>query len=133
MQVLLYDDQEMHVYEVVNYTPQPVGFTEHDVTMLEDDFTQKMVIPNHTYIAELTVGEKKAELDPTTMKRIAKYNLDKEFKTINSQIIKAREELLRLDKEVNERREKILLMDNLIEMIWEDEDFDEDKYLPEED
>lgn len=132
MQFLIYDDKEMHVYDVVNYVPQPVGHTEFDVTMLEDNLKRVAIIPNSTYTAELTTGEKKAELDPTTMKRIAKYNLDKEFWEINDKINKAHEELLRLDKEVEERREKILLMDNLIEMIWGDEDFDEDKYLPDD-
>lgn len=119
MQVLLYDDEEMRIYNVVNFGVQNKEFTYNEV-------------PKETIMAEITTETDKAELDPTTMKRIAKYNLDKEFREINDKINKAREELLRLDKEVNERREKILLMDNLIEMIWEDEDFDEDKYLPEE-
>lgn len=119
MQVLLYDDQEMRIYNVVEFYKWNNDFAINEV----QETTYKVRILSET---------SKAELDPTTMKRIAKYNLDKEFWEINDKINKAHEELLRLDKEVNERSEKILLMDDLIEMIWEDEDFDEDKYLPDD-
>lgn len=119
MQVLLYDDEEMLIYNVIEIYTKDNEFANNEV-------------PRETITAKITAQTVKAELDPTTMKRIAKYNLDKEFWEINSKINKAREELARLDKEVNERNEKILLMENLFEMIWEDEDFDEEKYLPDE-
>lgn len=119
MQILLYDDEEMLIYNVIEFSTQNEGIAYNEV-------------PKTAIMAKITTETVKAELDPTTMKRIAKYNLDKEFWEINDKINKAQEELLRLDKEVDEKREKILLMDNLIEMIWEDEDFDEDKYLPED-
>ena len=132
MQVLLYDDKEMHIYEVVNFLPQPAGYTEFDVTGLEDNFRQFAIIPNHTYMAELAIRESKAELDPTTMKRIAKYNLDKDFEAINSQTAKALEYLAILNKQVEEKEKKLAFMGELIQKIWDDEDFEEDNYLPDE-
>lgn len=132
MQILLYDDNEMHVYDIVNYNQKSPDVDEIDATSIEDMFTHKVIVPKGTYSAEITVGEKKAELDPTTMKRIAKYNLDKEFWEINEKINKATDKLMQLNKEVDQMRSKIELIDNLAVKIWEDEDFDEDNYLPDD-
>lgn len=132
-QVILYDDREMHVFEVVGYYPQPVEATEFDVTMLEDMYEKKMIIPNHTYQAEITTGEIKAELDPTTMKRIAKYNLDKDFEGLNRQIKSAENRLKNLNEQAEEKERKLELMRELFHKIWHDADFDQDNYLPDED
>lgn len=132
-QILLYDEKEMHVFDVVGYFPQPVGATEFDVTVLEDMCEKKMIIPNCTYQAEITTGEVKAELDPTTMKRIAKYNLDKDFEELNRQIKSAENRLKNLNEQAEENERKLELMRELFPKIWNDPDFDQDNYLPDED
>ena len=129
MQVLLYDDKEMRIYEVANFLPQPAGYTEFDVTGLEDNFRQVAIVPNHTYMAELMIRESKSELDPTTMKRIAKYNLDKDFEAINSRTAKALEYLANLDRQVEEKEEKLAVTRKLVQEIWDDKCFESDKYL----
>lgn len=128
-QILLYDEKEMRVFDVVGYYPQPVGETEFDVATLEDMYEKKVVIPNRTYQAEITTGEVKAELDPTTMKRIAKYNLDKDFEELNRQIKSAEERPESLNKEVEEKREKLKFMGELLLKVWNDRDFDKDNFL----
>lgn len=132
-QILLYDENEMHVFEVVGYYPQPVGSTVFDVATLEDMYEKKAIIPNRTYQAEITTGEVKAELDPTTMKRIAKYNLDKDFEELNRQIKFAEERLKNLNEQAEEKERKLELMRELFPKIWNDTDFDQDNYLPDED
>lgn len=132
-QILLYDDKEMHVFDVVGYFPQPVEFTEHDVTMLEDMFQKKAIIPNCTYQAEIRTGETKAELDPTTMKRIAKYNLDKDFDELNKQIGFAESRLKHLEVQEKQMEEKLDFIKELFCKIVNDEDFDKESYLTDED
>lgn len=132
LQVLLYDGKEMHVFDVVGYFPQPVEIMEYDVTALEDMFQRKAIIPNSTYQAEIRTGEVKAELDPTTMKRIAKYNLDKDFEELNRQIKSAESRLKNLNEQAEEKEQKLELMRELFPKIWNDTDFDQDNYLPDE-
>lgn len=133
IQVLLYDGKEMHVFDVVNYLPQPVGHTEFDVTTLDDMFSQTAIIPNRTFTAELTTGEMKAELDPTTMKRIAKYNLDKDFEELNRQIKSAEDKLKFLNEEMKIKYKKLERMQNICQQIWNDDYFDENDYTKDED
>lgn len=132
-QVLLYDGEQMHVFDVVNCCPQPIETTAFDVTTLEDNLQKIEIIPNRTYQAELTTGEVKAELDPTTMKRIAKYNLDKDFEELNRQIKSAEERLKNLNEQAEEKEQKLELMRELFPKIWNDTEFEQDNYLPDED
>lgn len=133
LQVLLYDGEQMHIFEVVGYFPNPVEMTEYDITTLDDMFQKKAIIPNGTYQAELRTGEVKAELDPTTMKRIAKYNLDEDFEELNRQIKSAEERLKNLNEQAEENERKLELMRELFPKIWHDANFDQDNYLPDED
>lgn len=75
------------------------------------------------------MGKVKAELDPTTMKRIAKYNLDKDFKELNEKIKSAEEKLDRLNKEVEEKKEKLKFMGELLLKVWNDRNFDKENFL----
>lgn len=133
LQVLLYDGKEMHVFEVVGYFPEQPRFEEVDITTIEDVVSKREIAPDWTYRAEITTGEVKAELDPTTMKRIAKYNLDKDFEELNRQIKSVQERLKNLNEQVEEKEQKLELMRKLFPKIWNDADFDQDKYLPDED
>lgn len=132
MQVLLYDDNEMHVFNVFGFTPKEIDFSQIEPTKIGDAIDGKAVFQRQIYDAEIYVGEVKAELDPTTMKRIAKYNLDKEFEAINNQTAKALEYLASLNRLIEEKEEKLEFARELIRKIWEDEEFEEGKYLPEE-
>lgn len=119
MQVLLYDDEEMRIYDVVEFDKWNNDFAINE-------------IQETTYKVRILSETSKAELDPTTMKRIAKYNLNKEFETINSQTAKALEYLASINRLVEEKEKKLAFMEELIRKIWEDEGFDEDKYLPDD-
>ena len=67
------------------------------------------------------------------MKRIAKYNLDKDFEELNRQIKFAEERLKNLNEQAEENERELELMRELFPKIWHDANFDQDNYLPDED
>lgn len=123
----------MRVFDVTRYYPEQPAFEENDITTLEDANTKILIKPKWTYKVEITTGQVKAELDPTTMKRIAKYNLDKDFEELNKQIKSAENRLKNLNEQVEEKERKLELIGELFIKIWNDTDFDQDNYLPDED
>lgn len=120
MQILLYDDKEMNIHDVLSFEPVPT-------------YVGKDEVPTNAIKAEIHTGEAKAELDPTTMKRIAKYNLDKDFDELNEKIKSAEERLEILNKKAEEKGEKLMLMEGLFTKIWNDPCFDLENYLTNED
>lgn len=128
-QILLYDEKEMHVFEVVNYHPEDPLVESVDIATIEQVQMKRAIFQDWSYRAEIAVGKVKAELDPTTMKRIAKYNLDKDFEELNRQIKSAEERLERLNKEAEEKKEKLKFMGELLSKVWNDRNFDKDNFL----
>ena len=133
LQVLLYDGKEMRIFDVASYDPEPLEPSDFNVAPLGSTRKKTAIIPGYTFEARITTGEVKAELDPTTMKRIAKYNLDKDFEELNRQIKSAEERLKNLNEQAEENEQKLELMRELFPKIWHDANFDQDNYLPDED
>lgn len=132
-QILLYDEKEMHVFDVVGYHPEEPLVEPVDIATIEQVQMKRAIFQDWSYRAEIAVGEVKAELDPTTMKRIAKYNLDKDFEELNEKIKSAEERLKNLNEQAEENERKLELMRELFPKIWHDANFDQDNYLPDED
>ena len=128
-QILLYDEKEMHVFDVVGYHPEDPLVESVDIATIEQVQMKKAIFQDWSYRAKIAVGKVKAELDPTTMKRIAKYNLDKDFEELNRQIKFAEEKLESLNKEAEEKKEKLKFMGELLLKVWNDRDFDKDNFL----
>lgn len=128
-QILLYDEKEMHVFDVVNYHPEEPLVEPVDITTIEQVQMKRAIFQDWSYRAEIAVGKVKAELDPTTMKRIARYNLDKDFEELNRQIKSAEEILESLNKEAEEKKEKLKFMGELLLKVWNDRNFDKDNFL----
>ena len=128
-QILLYDEKEMHVFDVVNYHPEDLLVEAVDIATIEQVQLKRAIFQDCSYRTEIAVGKVKAELDPTTMKRIAKYNLDKDFEELNRQIKSAEEKLESLNKEAEEKKEKLKFMGELLLKVWNDRDFDKDNFL----
>ena len=78
MQCILYDEENMYVFNCnllnIESDTQEI-FTEDGIRLIKE----------HEYTAKFQVGER-IELDPTTMKRIAKFNLEAENKKLNEEI-----------------------------------------------
>lgn len=132
-QILLYDEKEMHVFDVVGYHPEEPLVEPVDIATIEQVQMKRAIFQDWSYRAEIAVGKVKAQLDPTTMKRIAKYNLDKDFEGLNRQIKSAEERLKNLNEQAEEKEQKLELMRELFPKIWHDANFDQDNYLPDED
>lgn len=132
-QILLYDEKEMHIFDVIGCYPEEPLVEPVEITTIEQVQTKRDIFQDWSYKAEIAVGKVKAELDPTTMKRIAKYNLDKDFEELNRQIKSAESRLKNLNEQVKEKEQKLELMGELFLKIWNDADFDQDNYLPNED
>ena len=128
-QIILYDENEMHVFDVVGYHPEEPLVESVDITTIEQVQMKRAIFQDWSYRAEIAVGKVKAELDPTTMKRIARYNLDKDFQELNSKIKSAEEKLESLNKEAEEKKEKLKFMRELFLKVWNDRDFDKDNFL----
>lgn len=128
-QILFYDESGMRVFDCSLFDIQPPEQTELDVTRLEDMETKTIIQTGTTATASITLGETKAELDPTTMKRIAKYNLNKDFEEINRKIQSAKSQLKALQDEISVKENKLETIDKVVKQIWEDDCFDEDNYL----
>jgi hypothetical protein len=132
-QIFFYCEDEMECYQVRYITEVEHGCTKFDTTCLEDTQEHFMLIPNDFVTASFEVGEHIVRLDDTTMKRIAKYNLDKEFENINERIKNANNKLKCLNEELEMKKKKLEAMDKLVDMIWKDEDFEEDNYFHKDD
>lgn len=128
-QILLYDEKEMHIFDVVGYHPEEPLVEPVDITTIEQVQMKRAIFQDWSYRAEIAVGKVKAELDPTTMKRIAKYNLDKDLEKLNEKIKSAEEILERLNKEAEEKKEKLKFMGELLLKVWNDRSFEKDNFL----
>ena len=128
-QILLYDEKEMHIFDVVGYHPEEPLVEPVDITTIEQVQMKRAIFQDWSYRAEIAVGKVKAELDPTTMKRIARYNLDKDLEELNEKIKSAEERLERLNKEAEQKKEKLKFMGELLLKVWNDRNFDKDNFL----
>lgn len=132
-QLLFYDDKEMHVYDCTIQKIELPEKIEFDATSLEDDARQTIYMSGSTAYASFCIVETMAELDPTMMKRIARYNLDSEFKLLNSKIKEAKDKIKSLDAEMKEKEKKLDFIQSIVNTIWQDEYFEEDRYVPSND
>lgn len=124
--VIIYDDEVMGCYEAQNivfdYEQNPI-----EITTLED-IERKYIhgIPEF-YVYGAGNIRKMAELDPTTMKKIARYNKEVELENIQREIKFKKDELKALEEEIKDRQDRINKIHELVEKIYdddEDEDYD---------
>lgn len=140
-QLLFYntENDEMRVYDCYGCKVKQQEGTKLDGSSLEDMVEQTMYRPSDRANAVFNIKEVVADLDPTTMKKIAKYNKDKELEELNYKIQSAEDMLKGLNEEMVEKEKKLELMQELLRQIWEDDCFDEaiysrtDKYDYDED
>ena len=131
--VIIYDDEVMGCYEsqVINF-----DFKENpiEITTLED-IERKFIngIPEYCIYGSGYI-RRMIELDPTTMKKIAKYNKEVELENIQREIKFEKDELKALEKDIEDRIKRINKIHELVENVYdldldkdyfEDEDYDE--------
>ena len=129
-QLLFYNTEkdEMRVYDCYGCKVKRQEGVKLDGSSLEDMVEQTIYRPSDLANAVFNIKEVVAELDPTTMKRIARYNKDKELEELNYKIQSAEDRLKRLNDEMAEKEKKLELMQELWRQIWEDKHFEEETY-----
>lgn len=119
MQILFYDDNEMHIFEVLDFRPDKPEHDLVDMTTLEDDFQKVVMVPHTQYTASIHIGDQLAELDPITMKRIARYNLDKENESLLNAIKRRKTDLDKLSEEYKNLSDRLERIKDIGADIWE--------------
>lgn len=85
-QLIFYDNEEMMCFDVTHFMLKEPEIQKLEATCLDDDeshFIRSMAEPTVIY---LETGKEMVKLDPTTMKRIARYNLEEENKGLLKEI-----------------------------------------------
>lgn len=85
-QIIFYDDEKMMCFGVTHFMLKEPEIQTLEATCLDDDeshFIRSMAEPTVIY---LETGKEMVKLDPTTMKRIARYNLEEENKGLLKEI-----------------------------------------------
>lgn len=88
----------------------------------------------HTFTCDISDYQEldTIELDPTTMKRIAKYNKEIECLKLDADIKEKKEQIKELEDILNDRENRVKKLKDYIKDIWQldinDNDEDEDDY-----
>lgn len=85
-QLIFYDNEEMMCFDVTHFMLKEPEIQKLEATCLDDDeshFIRSMAEPTVIY---LETEKEMVKLDPTTMKRIARYNLEEENKGLLKEI-----------------------------------------------
>lgn len=120
MQVILYDEEQMQSFGgylsgVTRQEPEQI-----DITTLED--TSHRVIRGMSNIStDITIEltHEIIQLDPTTMKRIAKHNLEKENERLLKEIEKNKKEIEDLKETYKSLQERLQAISDIGSDIWE--------------
>lgn len=119
MKVIIYDEKEMKSYGGYLSDWQIGSSRELDATMLED-MTQKIItIPPITAKAVVELRQQIIELDPTTMKRISRFNLEKENKDLLREIEQRKKDIERLKEQYEDLSERLKTISEIGKDIWE--------------
>lgn len=120
MKVILYDEDEMKCFGgylsgVSMEQPEPI-----DATVLEDS-NQRLVRGISKTSVEMTIelSHEIIQLDPTTMKRIFRFNLEKENESLLKEIEEHKKEIESLKTLYKELHERLQTISDIGTDIWE--------------
>lgn len=130
--VIIYDDEVMGCFEsqVINFKYDEIPI---EITSLTDTYRQYIKgIPEYCIYGSGDI-RRMIELDPTTMKKIAKYNKEIEVENIQRRIKEKKEELKDLEDKIDDRVRRIKKLEELSDNVYSldlDKDYceDEDDY-----
>lgn len=130
-QLIFYDDKEMVCFDVTHFMLKEPEKQMIEATGLDDGekhFIRSIPEPTVIY---LETGKEMVKLDPTTMKRIAKYNLEEENATLLKEIEERKKVIDDLEQKEQVLRDRfkkaISAFKEIMENGYYDEDEDEDE------
>lgn len=131
-QLIFYNSENMMCFNVKHFLWQDPPIELIDITALTDE-VQAFVTSSscRPTVAYLEMPEEIVKLDPTTMKRIARYNLEKENKALLKEINEHKKEIADIqqkEKVLRDRFEKAISMfKEIMDHGYCDRDDDEDE------
>lgn len=121
MKVILYDEEDMNYFGgyLLGLTMEEES-ERIDATTLEDaDCRFVRGIPKTTAKITCELLHEIIRLDTTTMKRIAKHNLEKENEGLLKEIKKNKKEIERIKTEYEELKNRLQIISDIGADIWE--------------
>lgn len=131
LKIIVYNDEELHYMEgyILNMecAPQCVSY--------DNGYERKSYVGgmNYTFGANCEPDKETIQLDPTLMKRIAKYNKEKEIKKLDEKIKGKQEKLKELENKIEDREKRWKKIQDYVAKIYDldindyDEDYDEEE------
>ncbi|MDE6314789.1 MAG: hypothetical protein K2M46_14445 [Lachnospiraceae bacterium] len=117
--VIVFLGDEMKSYGGYLADWQTEGARELDATLLEDCHRQIITIPPTRAKAVVELQQQIIELDPTTMKRIAMFNLEKENEKLLFEIEQNKKKIEGLKGEYEELLKRLETISQIGKDIWE--------------
>lgn len=129
-QLIFYDNENMMCFNVEHFLWQDPPIELLDITALTDEvqafITSSSCRPT---VAYLEASDEIVKLDPTTMKRIARYNLEKENEALLKEINERKKEIADIQQKETVLRDRfkkaIAAFKEIMENGYCDEDEDE--------
>lgn len=119
MKVIIYDEKEMKSYGGYLSDWQIGSSRELDATTLDADCRTIITIPPTKARAVVELRQQIIELDPTTMKRIARFNLEKENEDLLKEIEQRKKEIEGLKERYKDLGERLKTISEIGKDIWE--------------
>lgn len=118
--ILIYDDENIN-YKVGNLGNLEMVTSEYvEYTCLEDMEKHRVLDRNYIFSCQINNYEEHdtITLDPTMMKRIAKYNKEQECLQLDEKIKEKEEKIKELDDILNDRENRVKKLKDYIKNIW---------------
>lgn len=119
LNVIVYSEEEMKSYGGYLADWKMEHPREMDVSLLEDMTRKIITIPPTTATAIVELQQQIIELDPTTMKRIARFNLEKENKDLLKEIDSNKKQIETLKNQYKDLKERLKTIKEIGKDIWE--------------
>lgn len=129
--IIFYDEKSMNAFNVSYFNLKEPEPDMVEITLPEDEIRQFVKGMPEPICAFIEKGEELVKLDPTTMKRIARYNLEKENEALLKEINERKKEIADIqqkEKVLRDRFEKAISMfKEIMDHGYCDMDDDEDE------
>lgn len=130
--ILIYDDENINYREGYMGNLEMVAPEYIEYASMGDTEKHRLLGGDYTFSCQINNYEEHdtIKLDPTTMKRIAKYNKEQECLQLDEKIKEKEEKIKELDDILNDRENRVKKLKDYIKNIWNIDvnDEDEDDY-----
>lgn len=130
--IIIYNDKEMNYVEGVLLET----IVEPQCVYCDNGYERSSHISGmkYTFGANLGPNKETIQLDPTLMKRIAKYNKEKEIEKLEEKIKGKQKELKELETKIEDREKRWKKIQDYVANIYDiDLDDDDDDYYDDDD